>query len=495
MENGKLILVTLIVLVIFLVTTIILIKKTKRLKGNINKLKENLNKQKERIDVLNIKNIEDSNLLLRNLESEIKQLNEEKIKYESLTKKSQQEYTKVYNELEKDKKKLEKSRILYKAMNGALKYFDDSTINCDSFIPISEKDINEIDTILPTVELHLQSLNYKDLRKKQNENTSLIKKVLATYQKRYTTKTNKALYNSMVLALSSELQNILIELKYGTVDKAKDKVHKMITKYLIIAAEGNQTIAGTLKKCVYQLEELYFNAIDIEYLYYVRREQAKEEQRKIREKIREERAEKKLLEEQQKKMQEERSKYQRELERLNESITNTKDEKELEKIKSSIEEINKQVDSIDEKEEEILTLMNGKAGNVYVISNIGSFGKDVFKIGMTRRLDPQTRVDELGSASVPFKFDVHSFIFSEDASTLETEIHKKLEDKRINKVNKRKEFFKVSIDDIETLVNDINPSAEFNKTILAEEYKQSLSLIKNLDELENYDDEKLKKSV
>lgn len=93
------------------------------------------------------------------------------------------------------------------------------------------------------------------------------------------------------------------------------------------------------------------------------------------------------------------------------------------------------------KKDEIIKLQNGKAGNVYIISNLGSFGEDVFKIGMTRRLNPQERVDELGSASVPFKFDVHSFIFSENASDLETEMHKKLNNKRLNKVNMRKEFF------------------------------------------------------
>ena len=94
---------------------------------------------------------------------------------------------------------------------------------------------------------------------------------------------------------------------------------------------------------------------------------------------------------------------------------------------------------------------------------------------MTRRLNPQDRVDELGSASVPFKFDVHSFIFSDNASDLETELHKRLNDKRVNKVNLRKEFFHASIDELEELVNEICPTAEFNKTMIAEEFRQSLS--------------------
>ena len=94
---------------------------------------------------------------------------------------------------------------------------------------------------------------------------------------------------------------------------------------------------------------------------------------------------------------------------------------------------------------------------------------------MTRRLTPQDRVNELGDASVPFKFDVHSFIFSEDAVSLEGRIHSILDAKRLNKVNRRKEFFQVSLDELEQIVLDIEPTAEFVLTMAAEEYYQSLS--------------------
>ena len=127
------------------------------------------------------------------------------------------------------------------------------------------------------------------------------------------------------------------------------------------------------------------------------------------------------------------------------------------------------------KKDEITNLQNGKAGNVYIISNLGSFGENVFKIGMTRRLDPQDRVNELGNASVPFKFDVHSFIFSNDAVTLETNLHNRLNNKRVNKVNLRKEFFNCTIDELENLVLELDPTAEFNRTMLAEEFRQSQS--------------------
>ncbi len=131
------------------------------------------------------------------------------------------------------------------------------------------------------------------------------------------------------------------------------------------------------------------------------------------------------------------------------------------------------------KKDNIVQLQNGKAGNVYIISNLGSFGENVFKVGMTRRIDPQDRVNELGNASVPFKFDVHSFIFSEDAVGLESKLHSILNDKRVNKVNMRKEFFYTTVDELEELVNKIEPTAEFNKTMLAEEFRQSQSSNEN----------------
>ena len=89
-----------------------------------------------------------------------------------------------------------------------------------------------------------------------------------------------------------------------------------------------------------------------------------------------------------------------------------------------------------------------KIGHIYIISNIGSFGEDVYKIGMTRRLDPLERVYELGSAAVPFHFDVHAVIYSENAPLLELQLHNKFKDNRLNRINNRKEFYKVSLDEI-----------------------------------------------
>ena len=174
--------------------------------------------------------------------------------------------------------------------------------------------------------------------------------------------------------------------------------------------------------------------------------------------------------------EQEEEKYAGEIKNIQRQIQYTEDKERIRQLSMRVAELQAQMRTLESKKEEIVRLQMGKAGYVYIISNLGSFGDDVFKIGMTRRLDPQERVDELSGTSVPFKFDVHSFIFSQDAVKLESSLHAALSDARLNKVNLRKEFFKVSLDDIEKLVNEIEPSAPFNRTMVAEQYHQSLSM-------------------
>ena len=117
---------------------------------------------------------------------------------------------------------------------------------------------------------------------------------------------------------------------------------------------------------------------------------------------------------------------------------------------------------------------NKKAGYVYVISNIGAFGENVFKIGMTRRLDPTERVDELGDASVPFNFDIHAMIFSEDAPKLEAALHQAFADRKLNMVNTRREFFNVTLDEIKNVVaKNFDRTVEFIDVAEAEQFRVS----------------------
>lgn len=381
--------------------------------------------------------------------------------------------SKVSKSLKTQTNKLNRSKELVKAINYALEsYFNYEP--AQSSIKLPENDLSSLEEISPSVILKLHCMDVKDLRKAYRANDKQINSVLEKYAARYTTKANQAIYKLMVIALRAELQNILYNLKYEKLDKSIEDVKAVTQKYLKIAGDGNQSIAGTLTKFIGEIEYLFINAVKIEYNYYVKKEQARQEQLAIREQMRQEAEERKALEAERKKVEKEESKYQTEIEKLKEQLSAAKDE-EMEKLNARILALQAQLAEVVIKKEEISNLANGKAGNVYVISNLGSFGENVFKIGMTRRLNPQDRVNELGDASVPFKFDVHSFIFSDDAVGLESKLHNILNERRVNKVNMRKEFFYTTVDELEKLVTEIEPTAEFNKTMLAEEFRQSQS--------------------
>lgn len=382
---------------------------------------------------------------------------------------------KLNKQISTQQNKLSRCKELYQSVEYALDNFlsaDVSYNNCR----LNPHDKDDFDILSPSVILQLHSMDVKELRKAYRDNEKQIDKLLSLYESRYTTKANKSIYSLMVIALRAELQNILYNLKYEKLERSIDDVHSVTAKYLKIAGEGNQSIAGTLTKFIGEIEYLFVNAIKIEYNYYVKKEQARQEQMALKEQMRQEAEERKALEYERKKVEKEESKYVSEIEKAKVSLKSASSDAEIQKLKEKILTLQQQLTNVSVKKEEIVNLQNGKAGNVYIISNLGAFGNDVFKIGMTRRLDPQDRINELGSASVPFKFDVHSFIFSKDAVGLEKKMHDMLNDRRLNKVNLRKEFFKISINELEQLVNSIDPTAEFNKTMLAEEFRQSAEL-------------------
>ncbi len=143
----------------------------------------------------------------------------------------------------------------------------------------------------------------------------------------------------------------------------------------------------------------------------------------------------------------------------------------LEEVKSQYSELEKEEKEIDYREK------NAKAGYVYIISNIGSMGENIYKIGMTRRLEPLERIDELGDASVPFQFDIHALIFSENAPALEAKLHEHFYTTRINKLNDRKEFFKADIYEIEKVIREnYDKVVDVVKEAPAEQYRESLRM-------------------
>ncbi len=466
-----------IVIVILIIIGLILYKKFRN-------TKEDLIHEQARSRRLGINNIEEAGKLLDNLKKEIETCKTEirnlslKIDSSKEEKSSLEEKNaKLTRSLENQKRKLSRFKELYAAVEHAVERFHETEIPEEYLRRLSDEEKKDLDTIAPSVMLNLNSMSYQDLRKEFRANQKQIDALLENYAKRYTTKANQAIYKLMVISLRAELQNILYNLKYEKLERALEQVKSLIEKYLAIVSEGNQQIAGTARRFIGELEHLFENAVRIEYEYYIKKEQVRQEQLALRQQMREEAEERRRLKEQQKQVAFEESKYKAEITKIRKMLEQEpSDSSKHADIMLKLEELTTELNHVEEKKEEITRLQNGKAGNVYIISNLGSFGDHIFKIGMTRRLDPQERINELGSASVPFKFDVHSFIFSTDAVGLENELHRRLHTRRVNKVNLRKEFFDISLDELEQLVAEINPAAEFNRTMLAEDYKQSLSM-------------------
>lgn len=175
--------------------------------------------------------------------------------------------------------------------------------------------------------------------------------------------------------------------------------------------------------------------------------------------------------------QNEEDKYRKLLEKAQKEASTTQGEKFVE-LNNEILKLKEDLSAAHQKSIRAKSMAEQtKQGHVYVISNEGSFGKGVYKIGMTRRLEPMDRVKELGDASVPFTFDTHAMIYSKDAPALESELHKRFRDRRVNLVNLRKEFFRVDLEEIEKAIRELESDAVINKGSEAREYRETLSLL------------------
>ena len=191
--------------------------------------------------------------------------------------------------------------------------------------------------------------------------------------------------------------------------------------------------------------------------------------------MREEEKAQKELERAQKEAEDEEARFQKALDKAKKELGSAS-QNEVDELNNQISSLEKKLQEAHERKERAISMAQmTKVGHIYVISNIGAFGEDVVKIGMTRRLDPLDRIKELGDASVPFHFDVHAIIYSENAPQLENELHKKFNDRRLNRINNRKEFFKASLEEIESFVKEhAGAEIEFTKVAEAREYRETL---------------------
>lgn len=260
-----------------------------------------------------------------------------------------------------------------------------------------------------------------------------------------------------------------VELMCTRVEKAVDAINKMGEPMWISISRHYVDLKLAEIRLTHEFEE--------------KRQQEKEEQRLIREQMREEAKAQKELEDAMRKAEREEWDYQRALEVARREMSTLVGD-DLERMKNKIVALEKRLESAhNTKERAISMAQQTRSGHVYVISNVGSFGETVFKIGMTRRLEPLDRVMELGDASVPFRFDVHAIIYSKDAPTLECQLHKHFEGRRINLVNHRREFFRAKIEEIEQIVKALGADIEFTKIAEAREYRESMAIRKESKEL------------
>lgn len=208
----------------------------------------------------------------------------------------------------------------------------------------------------------------------------------------------------------------------------------------------------------------------------VEREEKRKEEREAAAELRRQEREEKKLQEEAKRAEQEEQETEKKLARAKAQAEKAVGE-DMAALNAQVEELQRQLEEAHARTERAKSMAEQtKLGHVYVISNQGSFGADIFKIGLTRRLDPHDRIKELGDASVPFTFDTHALIFSEEAPALEAALHAKFENRRVNAANSRKEFFRVTLDEVENAVVQLAPAAEFYRDAEAQEYHETLML-------------------
>ena len=234
---------------------------------------------------------------------------------------------------------------------------------------------------------------------------------------------------------------------------------------------------NNIEACESPYISLKLDELHLMHEYQVKKQAEKEAAKELRQQQREEAKAAKELAEARKKLEKEQSHYQNALSRLNAQIAQASGDA-LVALDNKRAELETQLSTIEQELRDVdCRVANQRAGYVYIISNIGSFGEDVYKIGMTRRLEPMDRVDELGDASVPFNFDVHALIFTDDAPGLEASLHQAFADRKLNMINTRREFFHVTLDEIKEVVRqNYDKTVEFIDVPPAEQYRESLKM-------------------
>jgi LPXTG-motif cell wall-anchored protein len=277
-------------------------------------------------------------------------------------------------------------------------------------------------------------------------------------------------YLKLILrAFNGECDAAIARVSWNNVTKMEERIRK--------TCEAINELGGVMEmRITREYLELKLAELRLEYETERKKREEQEEQRRIKEQMREEERALREAEKAKLEAEEEEARYENALEKARAELAKAKGDS-LELLQQKIQQLDAALHKAHELKERATSMAQlTRSGHVYVVSNVGSFGENVFKIGMTRRLEPLDRVKELGDASVPFDFDVHAMIYCEDAPSLECEFQTRFQERAINLVNPRKEFFAVSIDDIQGLVRERGLNVELTKLAEARDYRETLAL-------------------
>lgn len=276
-------------------------------------------------------------------------------------------------------------------------------------------------------------------------------------------------------AFNGKVDAILSKLKGSNVGTMEQKIRDA---YAMVNHNGKAFRNARITPSYLQvrLTELKWAAATLEL-----REKEREEQREIKARIREEARAQREFEKAQRAAAREEAQLRKAMEKAMKMVAKARSE-DREKYEEQLRELEGKLQEAEERNQRAVSMAQlTRSGHVYVISNVGSFGEQVFKIGLTRRLEPMDRVKELGDASVPFKFDVHAMIYSEDAPSLETALHHRFALNQVNKVNPRKEFFRVTLAEVREAVAALGLDVHWTMQAEALEYRESKALEKSLE--------------
>ena len=276
----------------------------------------------------------------------------------------------------------------------------------------------------------------------------------------------KDISNLALMSFNDYCDTLIVKLRYSGIDKVKDNITNKYNKI-------NKLLKSFCSRISVDLLKLKFEEADLKCGWLRKKEEEKEEIKRKETEIKEQLKLEEEINKAKEKIQYEQHQYNTEIIRLQEQLINEQGNNKV--IKKQLAKLQDKISKLEEKKKDVLNRqINKTSGWVYVISNPLLDG--VVKIGVTRRLNAMDRINELGSASVPFKFKVHSIIFSEDAFKLEHDLHIAFDDYRVNKVNKQKEHFRVSLDAVKEEVLKHNPTATFIDNPTVDEYELSKAM-------------------